>query len=117
MKVRVLLVDDHTAVREATAAMFGREAGFVVIGQATTMADARPMLAKTDLLVVDLGLPDGFGGDLITELLESNPRARALVLTASPDPADHERARQCGAETVLSKITDLDRVVDAARRL
>lgn len=49
-------------------AVFEDEAGFVVIGHATTMASARPLLVRTEILVVDLGLPDGFGGDLIPEL-------------------------------------------------
>jgi DNA-binding NarL/FixJ family response regulator len=44
-------------------------------------------------------------------------RAQALVLTASPDPAHHARARRSGAAAVLSKLTDVDRVVDTARRL
>ena len=63
--VRVLLVEDHAAVREAVAAAFEREAGFEVVGQAGSLGAARRLLAEgvpVDVAVVDLGLPDGHGG-------------------------------------------------------
>ncbi|MCA1697649.1 MAG: hypothetical protein LC790_01590, partial [Actinobacteria bacterium] len=72
-----LLHKGGTAVREAIA-MF--EDGYAVVGQAATLAEARPQLGEVDVAVVDLGLSDGFGGDLITELRDLNPRAQALVL-------------------------------------
>jgi DNA-binding NarL/FixJ family response regulator len=117
MNGRVLLVDDHRALREAVAAMFKNEPGLVVVGQAATIAQARPMLAGVDVAVIDLHLPDGFGGDLIPELRAHNPRAQAVVLTSSLDPADHQRARRSGAAAILNKATELDRVVDTVRRL
>jgi PAS domain S-box-containing protein len=115
--VRVLVVEDHPAMREAIATRFEREPGFVVAGQAGALAEARPMLTEVDFAVVDLGLPDGDGGDLINELRDRNPRARALVLTASLDPADNARAERSGAAAVLNKTADLDDLVDAVRRL
>jgi DNA-binding NarL/FixJ family response regulator len=114
---RVLVVEDHPAMREAIATRFEREPGFVVAGQAGALAEARPMLTEVDFAVVDLGLPDGDGGDLINELRDRNPRARALVLTASLDPADNARAERSGAAAVLNKTAGLDDLVDAVRRL
>jgi len=67
--------------------------------------------------VLDLGLPDGYGADLIKELRMVNPRAQALVLSAAFDRADIARAVQSGAAGVLNKTADLDDVVDAVRRL
>jgi DNA-binding NarL/FixJ family response regulator len=64
-----------------------REPDLTVVAQAGSLAEARGMLGAADVAVVDLGLPDGFGGDLIPELHGVNPRARALVLSASVDPA------------------------------
>jgi PAS domain S-box-containing protein len=117
-RVRVVLIEDHTAVREAIAAMFAREPDFRVVGQAATMAEAGPMLhGDVDVAVIDLGLPDGFGGDLIGDLHRSNPRAHALVLTASLDRTDMARAVERGAAGTLDKAARLDEVVDAVRRL
>jgi PAS domain S-box-containing protein len=116
-QVRVLLVEDHTAVRQAIAAMFEREPDFDVVGQAGSLAGARRLLREVDVAVVDLGLPDGYGGDLIKELSDVNPRAQALVLSASLDRAETARAVQYGAAGTLDKTARLAEVVNAVRRL
>lgn len=115
--VRVLLVEDHAAVREAIAFAFERAANFEVVGQAASLAEARRMLEEVDVAVVDLGLPDGYGGDLITELREVNPQAQALVLSASLDRAQLARAVERGAAGVIDKTAHLEDVVDSVRRL
>jgi PAS domain S-box-containing protein len=115
--VRVLLVEDHTAVRQAIAAMFEREPDFDVVGQAGSLAEARGMLQEIDVAVVDLGLSDGYGGELIEELSDVNPRAQALVLSASLDRTETARAIESGAAGTLDKTAQLDEVVDAVRRL
>jgi PAS domain S-box-containing protein len=119
-EVRILLVDDHAAVREALAAAFEREANFEVVGQAASLAEARQMIEasqQVDVAVVDLGLSDGYGGDVIGELRVSNPQAQALVLSASFDRAEVARAVESGAAGVLHKAVHLVEVVDAVRRL
>jgi PAS domain S-box-containing protein len=114
---RILLVDDHTAVREAIAGMVERELDLTVVGQAGSLAEARAMLGDVDVAVVDLGLPDGYGGDLIRELHQVNPRARALVLSASLDPVQISRATESGASATLEKTAPLDELVESIRRL
>jgi DNA-binding NarL/FixJ family response regulator len=95
-EVRVLLVDDHASIREALASAFEQEAGFKVVGQAGSIAEVRRILEETeqliDVAVIDLGLPDGYGCDLIPELRAANPQAQALVLSASLDRAEIARA-------------------------
>ena len=115
--VRVLLVEGHAAVREAIAAMFEREPGFTVVGQAGSLAEARGMLDGVDVALLDLGLPDGFGPDLIRELRVRSPRAEALVLSASLDRSKLARAVDSGAAGAIDKLAHLDEVVDAVRRL
>jgi DNA-binding NarL/FixJ family response regulator len=73
--------------------------------------------APADVGVFDLGLPDGFGGDLIKDLRAANPRAQALVLSASQDRAEIARAVEAGAAGVMYKLAGLEEVVDAVRRL
>jgi PAS domain S-box-containing protein len=116
-EARVLLVEDHASLRQAVAAVFDREPGFAVVGQAGSLAEARGMLEEADLAVVDLTLPDGHGEALIKEMREVNPRAQALVLSAYPDRAEVARAVESGAAGVLHKSAGVDEVVDAARRL
>ena len=116
-ELRVLLVEDHATVREAIASAFASEPGIRVVGQAASLAEARSKLEQVDVAVVDLGLPDGYGGDLIRELSEVNPHAQALVLSASLDRAEVARAVESGAAGVLNKTVHLDEVVSNVRRL
>jgi DNA-binding NarL/FixJ family response regulator len=116
-QVRVLLVEDHTAVREAIAGMFERESDFTVVGQAESLAEARGLLHSVDVAVLDLALPDGDGVELIPELRKASPAAQVLVLSANLDRAQTARAIDAGAAGALDKTADLDQVVDAIRRL
>jgi two-component system invasion response regulator UvrY len=75
------------------------------------------MLASADVVILDLGLPAGSGADLIPELRDANPKARAIVLTASYDPVLHVRAVEHGAAGVLDKLTHLGQIAHAVRRI
>jgi len=115
--IRVLLVEDHAAVREALAAAFRREPEFEVVGEAGTLAEARGMLAEVDVALVDLGLPDGDGSDLIAVLREAEPNAHAIVLSAGLDRSAVARAVERGAAGALSKVSRLGDVIEAVRRV
>ena len=115
--LRVLLVDDHLAFRQPLAFLLGREPDLAVVGQAGSLAEARPLLAAADVALVDLGLPDGDGAGLIRELRAANPRARAVVLTASADPKRLAPAVAAGAAGVLHKACSIAEIVAALRRL
>jgi DNA-binding NarL/FixJ family response regulator len=115
--IRVLLLEDHSSFRQATASVFGREPGFEVVGQAGSLAEARRLLEGVDVAVVDLGLPDGYGGELIKELREKNPQAQTLVLSATLDRAEMARAVEAGAAGFLHKSAGMVEVMEAIRRL
>jgi DNA-binding NarL/FixJ family response regulator len=115
--LRVLVVDDEPRIRAVIAAQFERDPGFAVVGQAGSLADARGMLERADVAILDVGLPDGVGIDLIPELRAVNFQMPVLVLTASRDPAVLTRAIEYGAGAVLDKMTHLGQVVESVRRL
>ena len=116
---RILLVEDHTSFRQTLAYVFDHQPGFQVVAQAGSLAEARRAMdgSRADLGVIDLSLPDGEGTDLIAELRDANPHFAALVLTASLDRAEHARAVEAGAASVLHKSADVDDILDATRRL
>jgi DNA-binding NarL/FixJ family response regulator len=87
--IRVLLVEDSATVWEAIASEFEADARFEVVGQAGSVAEARDLLAEAEVAILDLGLPDGSGADLIPELRRANPNAGAIVLTATYDRGLH----------------------------
>jgi PAS domain S-box-containing protein len=116
-KARILLVDDHASFRQGVAAALEGEPDFSIAGQAGSLAEASGMLRETDVGIFDLGLPDGYGGDLIRALRTANPRAQALVLSSSQDRAEIARAVESGAAGVLHKSAGMDEIIDAVRRL
>ena len=114
---RILLVDDHSAVRQALASVFEREPEFEVVGQAGSLAEARQMLDGIDVAIVDLALPDGYGGKLIKELRCASPNAAALVLSANLDRIEMARALEHGAAGVMHKSAEIEKLTDAVRRV
>jgi DNA-binding NarL/FixJ family response regulator len=114
-----LLVEDHASFRQTLALVFDQQPDFEVVAQAGSLDEARRVLrgCEADLGVIDLGLPDGEGVELIEEAREANPHFAALVLTASLDRAEHARAVEAGAAGVLHKSADVDEILDATRRL
>ena len=117
--IRILLVDDHASAREPLALLLEREPDMAVVGQAGSLAEARTILARTgvDIAIVDLGLPDGDGVELIRDLRATNPYAAVLVLTAQTDRRRWAQAVEAGASGVLEKSAPLREVLDAPRKL
>ena len=116
---RILLVEDHASFRQAIALVLNRTPELRVVGQAGSLQEAREVIGAepVDVAIVDLGLPDGYGGGLIQELRDANPEAQALVLSASLDRSEIARAVEYGAAGVLHKSSGMDEVVEAVRRL
>jgi two-component system nitrate/nitrite response regulator NarL len=119
-EVRVILVDDHAALREPLAYMLGLEPDIVVVGQADSLEGARSLLDETgevDVAIVDLDLPDGSGIDFIGDLRVARPRAMVLILTAFSRSEQLAEAIEAGASGIAHKSTRPQDVVEAVRRL
>lgn len=115
--IRLLLVEDHTTLRQALALTFEHEPDFTVIAQAGCVAEARNNLQDIDIAILDIDLPDGSGVDLIYALHEASPHAKALVLTGSASNMQLLEAVEAGAAALLHKTAPLDEIIDTARRL
>jgi DNA-binding NarL/FixJ family response regulator len=116
---RVMLVDDHPDFRDLMAALLEGQPDLEVVAEAGSMAEARvaAAAARYDVVILDLGLPDGNGADLIGELREASPEGAVLVMSASLHPTNIERAMRAGADEVLDKLSSPAEVVGTVRRL
>ncbi|CAA9432480.1 MAG: hypothetical protein AVDCRST_MAG03-3347 [uncultured Rubrobacteraceae bacterium] len=116
---RIMLVDDHPDFRDLMVTLLQNQPDLEVVAQAGTMAEARSQAAtsKFDVVVLDLGLPDGNGADLIGELREANPDGAVLIMSASLHPTNIQRAMREGADEVLDKLSTPAEVVGTVRRL
>ena len=90
-----------------------------LVAQAGSLAEARAQAAtlEFDVVVLDLGLPDGHGEDLIADFRRSNPDVGVLVLSASLDPVGIEQATRLGADEIMDKLAPLEDVLSSVRRL
>jgi diguanylate cyclase len=111
--MRVLVVDDSTAVRiRLVTRLF--EAGFEVVGQAGT-TEAALILAEElqpEAIILDLHLRDGNGMDILPALKARAPAPLVLVLSNQPAEAYAARCRELGADVYLDKAVDFDSVTD-----
>lgn len=109
--MHVLLVEDDPLV--ASGIQTGLAVCDFVVDLATTQAQARSMMAlvATDVVILDRGLPDGDGLQLLEEWRDEGVDVPVLVLTARDDVADRIAGLQCGADDYLIKPFDLDELV------
>ncbi len=118
-RIRVMIVEDHADFRELMEVLLGRQPDIDLLAQAGSIAEAREQAARfeLDVAILDLGLPDGSGADLIDDLRRDGNAVRVLVLSASLDPEGIEKARSSGADVILDKLTPVGEVLATVRRL
>ena len=115
--MRILLVEDHEALRRMTADhLVG--AGFVVDAVGTVEAARAALeIALYDAMVLDLGLPDGGGAELLTPTRRGRPSPPALILTARDGVADRIAGLNAGADDYMTKPFDLDELIARLRAM
>ena len=114
---RVLLVDDHGLIREGLARAFDRAGDLEVVAEADCIKAAFAALATNDIdvMVADLGLPDGDGLDLVRSARRSHPQLGIVVLTMYSGDEHILGAMEAGASAYINKEASADEVVAAAR--
>lgn len=118
MNIDVVLVDDHTLVREAICRMIDSEDGLSVVAQAGSVGEGRAVLQKipVHVLVVDVSLPDGSGLLLVRAARLASPRLGIVVLTMHHDDETLLEALDAGASALVLKSADSTEVIAAVRR-
>ena len=118
-QIRVMLVEDHSDFRALMEVLLNGQSDIKLLAQAGSLAEARDHAAmfEFDVVVLDLGLPDGHGEDLIADLRRSNPDVGVLILSASLDPAGVQKATRLGADEIMDKLAPLEEVLSTVRRL
>jgi DNA-binding NarL/FixJ family response regulator len=117
--IRVLLVDDHPAVRVGARALIDDQPDMSVVAEARNVAQALDQLeCPIDVAIVDYHLGDGRDGlSLIAHLKDRQPTARALVYSAFADGALAVSAIIAGADGLLGKHELGEELCDAIRRV
>lgn len=115
--ITVLVVDDHPIVRDGISAIIDHQDDLDVVAQAADAAEAIALFDAwaPDVVLVDLGLPDIGGIELITILRAKSESARFIVLTANAGGSEIAKALHAGANAYLFKNAPSEELLTAIR--
>jgi DNA-binding NarL/FixJ family response regulator len=113
--IRILVVDDRIDFRLAFVGLLEGQPELEVVSQAGSLAEARTMLEGVDVALLDRGLPDGDGLELIGALRAMNPLARVFVISSTVELIHPTDAVEAGADGVIDKLDTPERVFAAIR--
>ena len=113
----ILIDDDSEEVRNILSRVL-QNGGYEIAtagtgGQALALTASR----RFDVLVVDLGLPDIAGEDLILSLRKAGNRSRIAVLSGRANSLDEDSYRKLGVDKILPKPIDIERILHEVREL
>jgi DNA-binding NarL/FixJ family response regulator len=118
-KTSILLVDDHEVVRNGIRLMLSTVPGLDVTGEASNAQEAIQLVREQDfdVAIVDLGLPDKTGLDLLKRMLSEKPQIAVLIFSMYAEDIYGIRAFKLGAAGFLSKNSDVSTVVEAVTKI
>ena len=116
-KIRVLLADDHTVVRQGLRALLEAEPDIVVAGEADTGRLAVQLTAKLlpDVVVMDIAMPMLNGLEATRQIIKDTPTAKVLVLSSYSDDEYVHQLTESGAAGYLLKQTAAADLIKAVR--
>jgi two-component system response regulator DevR len=117
--LRVFLLDDHDIVRKGVRALLESEGDIEIVGEASTIADARRLVPELlpRVVVMDTQLPDGSGIDLCRDLRTLSPESRAMVLTSDDTEESIVAAMHAGAVGYVLKQVEAGSLLSAVRTI
>ncbi len=117
--IRVFLMDDHEIVRRGLADLIGLERDMEVVGEAGSVRDAlvRIPIAKPDVAVLDVRLPDGSGVEVCRDIRSAMPTVHCLMLTSYADDEALFDAIMAGASGYVLKEIRGNDLIDAIRQV
>ncbi len=117
--IRVMIVDDHSLVREGLKKLLAEESDVEVVGEAGDAESALEILGAVhpDIMLLDVSLPGRSGIDLLVDLQQRYPDVKVLVLSMYPEESYGIRALKSGAAGYLGKDALPDQLPAALRRI
>jgi len=118
-KIAVLIVDDHTVVRQGLRALLSVQEDIEVVGEAENGRQAVRLAAKTmpDIAIMDIVMPLMNGLEGTRQILDCVPKAKVLVLSSYGDDDYVQQLTDAGASGYLIKETAADNLLLAIREL
>ena len=116
-KIRIVIADDHTVIRESLAALLGTQKEFQVVGRAANGGEALELVRSEDpdVLVLDLFMPGTDGFEVLRVLEKAGMRVASVVLTGSESHPDYVHVVRLGARGLVLKGDSPEKLFAAIR--
>ncbi|HXN24619.1 MAG TPA: response regulator transcription factor [Candidatus Dormibacteraeota bacterium] len=118
-KLRILIADDHGLVRRGARAILDSRHGWRVVGEAANGREAvqKAIELKPDVAVVDIGMPELDGVEVVRQIREAVPDTKVLVLTMHESDQMVQRALDAGAHGYILKSDLTDCLAKAVKAI
>src|SRR3954468_8519507 len=104
--MNILIVEDHQDTRQVLSTLLERAEHEVITASGVTEALQLLENVRVNVLLSDLGLPDGDGLDLVAKAKALQPKIKTIALTARGSQNDYDRGKKAGFDHYLTKPFD-----------
>lgn len=117
MKTRVIVVDDHSIIREGLISLLQQQPDLEVVGQAEDGQSALELIRKLrpDIVITDVIMPKLNGMDTTCQIVRQFPKVKVIALTGQNNDFFVTRMLKAGASAYVLKECLLDELVEAIR--
>jgi len=117
-KIGIMLVEDHNIFREGLKKLIDLEDNMMVVAEADSFTQALQKVNNTvDIVLLDIGLPDGDGLDLSACITQSFPHMKFVALTTYDDVTFVRKALERGVHGFVPKYAFFDEIKSAINRV
>ena len=113
--IKIAISDDHKVMTQSLDTLLRQIGGFEVLAHAANIAECEAMLEQNndiDVLLLDVGMPDGNSLDYVETWKDRYPDVRILILSTYAEAAVINRALSCGADGYVLKSSDKEELID-----
>lgn len=116
--IRVAIIEDHQILVDSLGLMLRYEQDMEFLGAASSLSDGQILVenCSPDVLLLDVGLPDGNGLDMIPKVNTASPDTHIIVLTSLSDEATLMRVVDSGISGFVSKDSQLSDLLETIRK-
>lgn len=117
--IKILIADDHAVVRQGLIQIVSDTSDIVVSDEASNGREVLAKISKNkyDVVVLDVGMPDFSGLDILNEIKKENPKLPVLMLSIYPEEQYAVRALKAGASGYLTKKVAPEELIRAIRKV